>query len=112
MHLFDPDSGEEPVDLGLVGQVGPHDRRAAELARNGVRPLLALVVVDDHPRTLGGEGARAGGADPARGARDDDAATVEAGVHATNLVEPGLGSQNVSSEARRRPSASNTRKRT
>ena len=61
---------------------------AAELVRNGVRPLLALVVVDDPPRALGGEGARAGGADPARGARDDDAATVEPCVHATNLVEP------------------------
>ena len=62
-------------------EVGLRDRRAADLGCDRVRPLLAAVVVDEHVRALGGEQSRAGRADPAGGAGDDDALACEARVH-------------------------------
>ena len=50
---------EEAVDVGLDRQVGLRDRGAADLGRDGGRPLLAAVVVDEHLRALGREEARA-----------------------------------------------------
>ena len=72
---------EEPIDVGLDGQVGLGDRRAADLVRYGRRSLLAPVVVDEHVRSLGGEQACARGADSSRRAGDDHSLACETGVH-------------------------------
>ena len=72
---------EQPVDVGLDRQVGLRGRGAADLGRDGRRALLAAVVVDEHLRALRGEGTRARGADPARGAGDDHALACETGLH-------------------------------
>ena len=80
-----PRVGEEAVDLGLDGQVGPGDGRAAELLRQRLRSLLPAVVVDEDVRSLGSERARAGCADPARRAGDDDAVPCEPCFHGLGL---------------------------
>ena len=51
--------------------------------------LLAAVVVDDDSRAFGGEGPRAGAADPAGSARDEDAQVGEARLHRPRLVRSG-----------------------
>ena len=56
--------GKEPIDRGLVGEVGLGDGCTAKLRRERPRPLLASVVVDHHARALRSEGARARGSDP------------------------------------------------
>jgi len=76
---------EEALDVGLDGQVGLCDRRAAELLGERPRALLAAVVVDEDARALGGERPRARRADPARGARDQDALPCEARLHGASL---------------------------
>ena len=79
---------EEPVHLGLVGQVGPGERRAAELVGQRAGALRAAVMVHEHARALGGERARARRADAARCAGHDDALAGEPGLHARSLRLP------------------------
>ena len=76
---------EKPVDLILDRQVSPGDRCAAELLRERPCPLLAAVVVDDHPRVLGRKRARTGRPDPPGGAGDDHAQSCQPGVHGGSL---------------------------
>ncbi len=73
---------EEPVSLVLPGQVGLGEHGAlAALGGHGLGPVAPAVVVDDDAGALGREGARAGGADAARGARDEHALAGEPCVH-------------------------------
>ena len=84
-HVDAPERGarlrEERVDLRLVGEVGAERDCAVELRRERLGALAAGVVVHDDARALRRERARAGGADAARRAGDDDALACEPGVH-------------------------------
>ena len=102
-----PCLGEEALGVGLDGQVGLCDRRPAELVGERPRALLAAVVVDEDARALLGERPRARGADAARRARHHDALPCEPRLHGASLCRE---AQYVSSDARRRPSASKKRK--
>jgi hypothetical protein len=72
---------EEPIHLCLFGQIGADGEPAAELLDQRLRPLAPVVVVNDDLAPLRREGARAGRADPARRARDEDALPLESGLH-------------------------------
>jgi hypothetical protein len=72
---------EEPVRLGLVGEVGGDGESSPELLRENLGSLPAEVVVDDDLAALAGEGARAGRADPPRGSRDEHALALESALH-------------------------------
>ena len=80
-----PCLGEEALGVGLDGQVGLCDRRAAELLGERPRALLAAVVVDEDARALGGERPRARRADAARRARHHDALPCEPRLHGASL---------------------------
>ena len=62
---------EQALDVRLDREVGLRDRGAAELLGECSRALLAAVVVDEHPRALGGERPSAGRADAAGRSGDD-----------------------------------------
>src|SRR5207253_3259708 len=88
-----PGPGEERVDLLLGGEVGADDRSAAELGGERFGPVATSVVVDDDACPLGVEGPRAGRADAARRAGDENGLVRQARVHVRTLdagsqVEP------------------------
>jgi hypothetical protein len=73
---------EETVDVGLHGEIGLNDRGAAELLRECSRPLLAAVVMNEHPRALGGKRPCARGADASGCPGDQHALALEPRVDA------------------------------
>ena len=77
---------EQAVDVRLDREVGLGDRHPAELVGQRPRALLAAMEVDEDPGALRREGARAGRADAARGAGDDDALAVKSGLDPLRLL--------------------------
>ena len=59
---------------------------AAELSGDGLCPLTAAVVVHEHRCALRCERTRAGRADAARGARDEDTLAGQARLHGRELT--------------------------
>jgi hypothetical protein len=65
----------------LVGQIGLEHRRPVEHRSHLARPFLAAVVVDGHAGALGGERARARGADTSGCAGDEHPLACEPSLH-------------------------------
>ena len=77
---------EQAVDVRLDREVGLGDRHAAELVGQCPRALLTAMEVDEDPGALRREGSRAGRADAAGGAGDDDALAVKTGLDPLRLL--------------------------
>ena len=80
-----PVADDEPIDVVLVRQVGLRDRGSAELLRERPCPVLAAVIVDEHPRALGRERTGTGSADAARRPGDDHAGARKSRLHGRNI---------------------------
>ena len=100
---------EQLLHLCLLRQIGCGDARGTDLRGERRGALGAPVVVDHDPRTLSREGSRARGADPPGPAGDEHALACKPGLHFRGHYRP--EDQNVSSDARRLPSASKSRNR-